>query len=100
MTKWSESRLKGLRSLQLIDDYIHFINYHSFELEIIYNQLINTQMFTLCKINACKYTSRHHMHRQIVETNKNILAPTLNFHNESKSVVIICGNNLKSVVII
>eukprot|EP01084_Bolivina_argentea_P078022 141570_1 len=48
--------------VQLLDDYTHFINYHSCELEIVYNQLINKSMFGLCDINTCKFTSRHQLH--------------------------------------
>eukprot|EP01084_Bolivina_argentea_P245450 410953_1 len=62
----------------LIDDYIHFNNNHSHEIENINTQITNKKsVFDPCDISQCAFTSRHH--NQISQTDKNILTPTEHF---------------------
>eukprot|EP01084_Bolivina_argentea_P137800 242693_1 len=65
---------------QLIDDYIHFNNHHSHELEAINNDLP-----VHCQILSCASTSRHH--RQDTSMNKNNLTPQLNFFAQTMDSV-------------
>eukprot|EP01084_Bolivina_argentea_P262211 443365_1 len=64
----------------LIDDYIHFNNQHSHELERINNDITNKDSgFNECKISDCVFTSRHH-NNQPSKTDENTLTPTENFY--------------------
>ncbi len=63
----------------LIDDYIHFNNHHSHEIQNINHEITNeASIFNACKISKCVFTSRHH--NQISKTNENILTPTEHFY--------------------
>eukprot|EP01084_Bolivina_argentea_P265642 450371_1 len=45
----------------LVDDYVHFNNNHSHELENINNEIINNKtILKPCQISKCTFTSRHH----------------------------------------
>eukprot|EP01084_Bolivina_argentea_P044915 82660_1 len=67
---------------ELINDYIHFNNHHTHELENINNDLINNKrylLFSKCEISSCEYTARHHN----TKTTKNKLDEELNFHKQT-----------------
>eukprot|EP01084_Bolivina_argentea_P238718 401080_1 len=65
-----------------IDDYIHFNNEHSHELETIHNEIINGKtILNPCKISKCAFTSRHH--EQTSKTNENELNPTEHFYKQT-----------------
>eukprot|EP01084_Bolivina_argentea_P127294 225140_1 len=65
-----------------IDDYIHFNNEHSHELENIHNEIINNKtMLNPCQISKCAFTARHH--NQISKQNENTLNPTEHFYKQT-----------------
>eukprot|EP01084_Bolivina_argentea_P245448 410945_1 len=67
----------------LIDDYIHFNNNHSHELENINKAIIDNKIVGLipCQISKCLFTSRHH--NQASKTNENNLNPTEQFYKQT-----------------
>eukprot|EP01084_Bolivina_argentea_P211245 359357_1 len=68
--------------LNLIDDYIHFNNHHSHELENINTQITNKEsIFNPCDVSKCAFTSRHH--NQTSQTNENTLTPTEQFYKQT-----------------
>eukprot|EP01084_Bolivina_argentea_P315267 546154_1 len=64
---------------QLVNDYIHFNNHHTHQLEAIHNDIINNKsILNPCQISECKFTLRHHGH--ISKVPKYILNPALRFY--------------------
>eukprot|EP01084_Bolivina_argentea_P153801 268149_1 len=61
---------------QVIDDYIHFNNHHTHELETINIHLINGSD---CQISSCVFASRHHE----IETHQHIPDDIVNFYKQT-----------------
>eukprot|EP01084_Bolivina_argentea_P084030 152082_1 len=67
---------------QFINDYIHFNNHHTHEIETIHNEIINNNsLFTECNIKLCSFTTRHH--RNNTQQNQNLLSKRLNFFKKT-----------------
>eukprot|EP01084_Bolivina_argentea_P220682 373958_1 len=68
---------------ELINDYIHFNNHHTHEVEHINDDLVNdnnnTMSFNKCEISSCQFTTRHH-HTKTIE---NDLDDILNFYKRT-----------------
>eukprot|EP01084_Bolivina_argentea_P232465 391805_1 len=62
---------------ELVNDYIHFNNEHSHELEHINNELLRNN--NECAISVCTFARRHHN----AETNTNNLDDILNFYSQT-----------------
>eukprot|EP01084_Bolivina_argentea_P238721 401084_1 len=66
----------------LVDDYVHFNNNHSHELENINNEITNNKtILNPCQISKCTFTSRHHNKES--KTNGNHLNPTEKFYKQT-----------------
>eukprot|EP01083_Nonionella_stella_P180108 641351_1 len=64
----------------VIDDYIHFLDYHGNELEQICEDLMNIHKFVECDIERCAFTSRHYQSGQTEKQHMDELDPYLNFY--------------------
>eukprot|EP01084_Bolivina_argentea_P238719 401081_1 len=66
----------------LVDDYVHFNNNHSHELENINNEIINNKtILTPCRDSSCAFTARHY--NQGSKANENNFDATDNFHMQT-----------------
>ena len=77
--------MTDIYSTQFIDDYIHFNNHHSQDIEMINRDITNENndcLFMQCQIELCAFTNRHHQRTDKTQGNT-VLSPTVNFFKQT-----------------